>query len=37
MNANSFAATKQAWAKIEPQAARLARDKLIDLFATRTG
>lgn len=33
MNANTFAATKQAWAGIEAHAARLTSAKLVDLFA----
>ena len=33
MNATSFAATKQAWANVEREAARLAKTSLLDLFA----
>jgi glucose-6-phosphate isomerase len=33
MNATPFAATKQAWTKVEAEAARLAKTSLLDLFA----
>jgi len=34
MNATGFAATSQAWSKVEQEAARLEKIRLLDLFAT---